>query len=203
MKYFAISAVLLVSALSAQVSRADDKFEPFGYVTVGGSRAGSIFDETIGDAFNPLRGQTGDSWGANAHAGYRFHKYLAAEVEYEWMKDFQMRAAGVDIGKVQTQVATANLKVVAPFGEFEPYFLAGAGMIFTSVDKSFALNYDVANGVFTMRFGTGVDWWLSKNFSLSLGAEVVTNAAKVTGPFGGDSKGIDYLTGQFGFGWKF
>lgn len=203
MKYFAISAVLLVSALAAQVTRADDQFKPFGYVTIGASRSAALFDGTIQDAFTPLSGQIGDTWGANAHAGYRFHKYLAAEVEYEWMKNFQMRAGGVDIGKVQTQVATANLKVVAPYGDFEPYFLAGAGMIFTTVDKSFALNYDVDNGAFTARFGAGVDWWLSPNFSLSLGAEVVTNSVKVNGPFGGAGEGIDYLAGQFGFGWKF
>jgi opacity protein-like surface antigen len=202
MKLFAISAVLLVSSLAAHVARADDEFKPYGYVTVGASRSDATFDGTLKDAFG-VNGTVGDTWGANGHAGYRFHKYLAGEVEYEWMKDFQMRVNGVDIGKMQTQVATANLKVIAPFGAFEPYFLVGAGAIFTSVDKAFFANYDVANGVFTMKFGAGLDYWLTPNMSLSLGAEVVTNSAKITGITGNGGEGIDYLTGQFGFGFKF
>jgi opacity protein-like surface antigen len=212
MKYFAISAVLLVSTLAAPSVRADDDFKPFGYLTVGASRSAAVFDSTLDDAFTGIfasgaqgSSHIGDTWGANAHAGYRFHKFLAAEVEYEWMKDFHMRVDGIDIGSMQTQVATANLKVVAPFGAFEPYFLAGAGMIFTTVDKAFALDYDVGNGQFTMKFGAGVDYWLTENMSLSLGAEVVTNSAKITGPPGttGDGEGIDYVTGQFGFGFRF
>lgn len=202
MKYFAISAVLLFSSLAAHVARADDKFEPYGYLTVGASRSDATFDGSLKDAFG-VNGTVGDTWGANAHAGYRFHKFLAAEVEYEWMKDFQMRVGGVDIGKMQTQVATANLKVIAPYGAFQPYFLVGAGAIFTSVDKALFLNYDVANGVFTMKFGAGLDYWLSQNLSLSIGAEVVTNQAKITGPGGGAGEGVDYLTGQFGFGYRF
>ena len=204
MKYFAISAVLIVSTLTAHVARADDdKFDPYGYLTIGASRSAGLFDGTVGDAFSPLSGQVSGSWGANAHAGYRFNKYLAGEVEYEWNRDFGLRAGGVDIGKIQTQVATANLKVIAPFGAFQPYFLVGAGALFTTTDKSFNLQWDVANGVFTMKFGAGLDYWLTPNMSLSLGAEVVTNSAKITGITGNGGEGIDYLTGQFGFGFKF
>jgi hypothetical protein len=75
MKYFAISAVLLMSTLTAQVSRADD-FEPFGYLTVGASRSAVLFEGTLDDSFDnfagpgiPASSHIGDSWGANAHAG--------------------------------------------------------------------------------------------------------------------------------------
>ncbi len=207
MKYFAISAVLLVSTLAAHVARADDdKFDPYGYVTIGASRSTGLFEGTLDDAFTPLSSEVSGSWGANAHAGYRFNKYLAGEVEYEWNRDFGFREAGIDLGKIQTQVATANLKVIAPFGAFQPYFLVGAGALFTTVDKAFNLQYDVANGVFTMKFGAGLDYWLTKNISSSLGAEVVVNNAKITGPGvagGNGGEGIDYLAGQFGFGYRF
>jgi opacity protein-like surface antigen len=121
------------------------------------------------------------------------------------MKDFNMRINGVDIGSIQTQVVTANLKVVAPFGAFEPYFLAGAGAMFVTQDKDLALDWDVGNGQFTMKFGAGMDYWLTKNMSLSLGAEVVTNSVKVTfaGNPAGDGEGISYVAGQFGFGFRF
>lgn len=210
MKYFAISAVLLMSTFAAPSVRADD-FEPFGYLNIGASRSAAVFDETLDDAFTspgaPASSHIGDTWGANAHAGYRFHKFLAAELEYEWLRQLNMRINGVDIGSLMTQVATANLKVVAPFGAVEPYFLVGVGAIFTSLDKTSSpfQDYDVRTPAFTMKFGAGIDWWLTKNFSLNLGAEVVTNSAKVTGPPGttGDGEGVDYLAGQFGFGFRF
>lgn len=207
MKCLALSAVLLVSTLAAQVSRADDKFEPFGYLTVGGSYGRDLMDGTFDDAFSGVVHTTiADTWGANAHLGYRFNKFLALEAEYEWMKDFRIRLDGVSLGKMQTQVATVNLKVVAPYGMVEPWFSAGGGMIFTSVDKSFFSDWDVATGVFTTKFGAGVDFWLSKNFVLTTGATVVANSAKVTGPaaFGGSGgNGVNYMAAQVGFGWRF
>jgi opacity protein-like surface antigen len=209
MKYLALTAALLVASFSAQTARAaDDKFDPYAYVGVGASRSVSFFDGTLGDAFSPISelapSHVGETWGANARAGYRFHKFLALEAEYEWMKSFNMSVAGVDIGHMQTQVATANLKVIAPFGAFQPYVLAGAGMIFTTVDKAFALDYDVANGVLAGRFGAGIDYWVTQNLSLNLGGEVVVDGAKITGPPGLSSgRGIDYFSAQFGLGYRF
>ena len=211
MKCLALSLVLLVSTLAAQVSRADDKFEPFGYLTVGGSYGRNLMDGTFDDAWGGVFSANahttiGDTWGANAHLGYRFNKFLAVEGEYEWMKDFHIRVDGVAIGKMQTQVATANLKVVAPYGMVEPWFSAGFGMIFTTVDKTVPVDWDVATGVFTTKFGAGVDFWLSKNFVLTTGATVVANAAKVTGPgFAGGrgGEGVNYMAAQLGFGWRF
>ncbi len=208
MRHFAISLLLIVCTLAANAARADDKFEPYGYVTIGASRSAALFQDTLDDAFAPAKSHVSDSWGANAHAGYRFHKYLAGEVEYEWMQHFQFREGltsdnGIDFGNIQTHVATANLKVIAPFGAFQPYFLVGTGAIFTRVNKAFNIRYDVANVAFTMKFGAGLDYWLTQNLSLRLGAEVVTNEAKITGTGGSGGTGIDYLTGQFGFGYRF
>ena len=61
----------------------------------------------------------------NARAGYRFHKYLAAEVEYEWLQHFGMRVEGVELGSMRSsQTITANLKAIAPYGHWQPYVLA-------------------------------------------------------------------------------
>jgi opacity protein-like surface antigen len=211
MKYLAISAALLVASFSAQTVRAadDDPYNrPGMYVGVGASRSVNFFDGTLGDAFAPLYvlqpSHAGDTWGANARAGYRINKFLAVEAEYEWMKDFTLRAGGIDFGSLQTQVATANLKVIVPWGQFQPYVLAGAGAIFTTLDKSFPVQWDIANGVFTSRFGAGLDYWVTENMSLNLGGEVVVNNAKVTGPPGLSSgRGLDYFSAQFGVGFRF
>jgi len=204
MKYFAMSALLAVSTLAVSARAADDEFKPFGYVQVDASRAAQFINGALGDAFTPLHATVADTWGADAHAGYRFNKFLALEAEYEWMNDFNMRLAGLSIGQLQTQVATLNLKVVAPFGAVEPYFTAGFGALWTTISsKPGFVQYDVANGVFTGRFNAGIDWWLTQNLALNLGASFVVNNAKVTAPNGNNGEGIDYLTGQFGFAYRF
>ncbi|MFI5314544.1 MAG: outer membrane beta-barrel protein [Myxococcota bacterium] len=217
MKVLAISATLLVAALSAQTARAgdDDPYNrPGGYMGVAASIGVGLFAGSVKDAFGSSDSSVGDSWGANARAGYRFNRFLAAEVEYEWMRDFSMNvenaptvpnsSGSVNIGKVQEQTVTANLKVIAPYGAFQPYFLAGMGAIFPTVNKSDNINYNITNGAFAGRFGAGIDYWVTQNLSLNLGAEVVVSSAKVSVPgVSGSGRGIDYLSGQFGFGYRF
>ncbi|HTO52355.1 MAG TPA: outer membrane beta-barrel protein [Myxococcota bacterium] len=213
MKYLAISALLLVSTFAAQVARADD--DPYarsgGYVEVGGTRGVNFFEGTIDDAFAPLNSvehaHVGDSWGAWAAAGYRFNKYLATEGEYEWMKGFHASAGGVHLFDVETQTATINLKVIAPYGAFEPYFKVGGGVTWASVDKAFFSNIDVASPSFSARFGAGLDYYLSQNFFLNIGTDVVFNTAKVSsgGLVGNNNsgRGLTYLGAQAGFGFRF
>ena len=187
--------------------RADD--DPYarngGYIGVGGTYGVGLFDGSIEDAFSPLSAQVSNSWGAHATAGYRFNKYLAAETEYEWIKGFHTRTAGIALAEIQTQTATANLKVIAPYRQFEPYFLVGAGATFASVDKAFFNTMDVTNASFSMRFGTGVDIYLSQNFLLNVGTDVVVNSAKVSSGIPGNhgGHGLDYLAAQIGFGYRF
>ena len=217
MKFLAISATLLVTAFAAHTVRAgdDDPYNrPGAYMGVDASRGVALFAGSVKDAFASSDAIAHDSWGANARGGYRFSKFLAAELEYEWMRDFGMTvenaptvpnsSGGVNIGKVQEQTVTANLKVIAPFGQFQPYFLAGMGAIFVTVNKSDNINYNITNGAFAGRFGAGLDYWVTQNLSLNLGAEVVVSSAKVSVPgISGSGRGVDYLSGQFGFGYRF
>ena len=195
--------VLVVSTIAAPAARAADEFKPFTYVSVGASRSLQLFEERSTTLAPPgTSAHVGNTWGANAHAGYRFNKYLAAEVEYEWTNDFHMRVGGVAIGQLQTQVATANLKVVAPFGAIEPYFTVGFGALWTTISsKPGFAQYDVANGVFTGR-STRARLVADAEPGAEPGRAVVVNNAKVTGPIS-SNEGIDYLTGQFGFGYRF
>jgi len=206
-KSLAIAAVFLVSTIAAQTVRADD--DPYarkgGYIGVGGTYGVGLFDGSIEDAVEPLSAQVSNSWGAHATAGYRFNKYLAAEAEYEWVKGFRTRTANVPLAEIQTQTATANLKVIAPYRQFEPYFLVGAGATFATVDKAMFNNLDITTGGFSMRFGAGLDYYLSPNFLLNVGTDVVVNSSKISSGIPGNhgGHGLDYLAAQIGFGWRF
>ena len=212
MRYLALTAALLAALSTAHVARADDNDDPYdrpgGYIGIGGSRSLEQMTNTIGDAYNPLNAQVGDSWGLNARAGYRFNRFIATEVEYEWMKDFHMWVDHQAIGRAQLQTVTANLKVVAPYRTLQPYFLAGFGASFVTLDSTSPfVSPGIANGTFSARFGAGLDWYLSKNFLLNIGTEFVKNTAKVTPPPGfgltGTGHGLDYLSFQAGFGYRF
>ena len=205
MRYLAIASLLLVSTFAARTVRADDT-DPYirkgGYLGVGATYGVSLMDGTFKDAFKPLDGDASNSWGAHASAGYRFGKFISTEVEYEWMKGFNARAAGIAVTRVETQTATLNLKIHAPYRQFQPYFLVGAGAVWTSQDKHFFSQLDVANPAFAARFGAGLDYYLTPAFYLNLGTDAVVNTAKVS--TGGNSgRGLNYLAAQFGFGFRF
>jgi opacity protein-like surface antigen len=158
MKYLGISLLFLISTLAASAARADDAdaFSKNGaYFGIGASYGVPLFEPTIDNAFNGagLNEKVSNAWGLNARAGYRFHKFLAAEVEYEWLNHFGTRVEGISLGSIRAQTITANLKAIAPYGHWQPYVLAGLGLIrphvstvSLSADKN-AFGYDVGGGV--------------------------------------------------------
>jgi outer membrane protein W len=205
MKYLAIASLFLVSTFAAQTVRADDN-DPYnrsgGYIGVGATYGLELMDGTLDDAFKPLNGSASNSWGAHATAGYRFSKWISTEVEYEWMNGFNTRAAGIAIASLEMQTATLNLKVTAPYRQFQPYFLVGAGATWVTMNKAFFNGLDTTSPSFSARFGAGLDYYFTPSFYLNLGTDVIVNSARVTVP-GGKGRGLDYLAGQFGFGYRF
>ena len=104
MKY--LSLLLLVSTIAAGAARADDRdeFSKNGvYFGIGASYGVPLFEPTLDNAFNDLGldEKVSNAWGLNSRLGYRFHKYLAAEVEYEWLQHFGMRVGGASLGSVR------------------------------------------------------------------------------------------------------
>jgi outer membrane protein W len=205
MRYLAIASLFLVSTFAAQAVRADDN-DPYirsgGYLGVGATYGVSFMDGTFKDAFSPLDGDVSNTWGAHATGGYRFGKWISTEVEYEWMKAFNARASGIAVTALETQTATLNLKIHAPYKEFQPYFLVGAGATWVTQDKHFFVPLDVTSPSFSARFGAGLDYYFTPSFYLNLGTDMVVNSARVSVP-GGKGRGLDYLAAQFGFGYRF
>ncbi|HTO08826.1 MAG TPA: outer membrane beta-barrel protein [Myxococcota bacterium] len=205
MRYLAIASLFLVSTFAAHVARADDK-DPYersgGYVGVGGTYGIEFMNHAFDDALAPLNATTTNSWGAHGTAGYQFSKWISTEVEYEWMKGFNTRAAGVAITRLETQTATLNLKVHAPYRQFQPYVLVGAGAGWISQDKNFFGQLDVTSPAFVARFGAGLDYYFTPSFFLNVGSDFVLNSARVS-QGGGKGRGLDYLATQIGFGYRF
>ena len=146
-----------------------------------------------------------DSWGVNARLGYRFTSWLALEGEYEWLDDMHARLGGVEIGSLQMQSATANLRFIGPFGRFQPYILLGAGALWSSVDSPFG-QLSVEHSAFAGRVGLGLDVYLTQNLLLNVGAEGLLSPAEVrltTGSATVSENGLGTLTLQAGLGFRF
>jgi opacity protein-like surface antigen len=209
-KYLAIFLVLLVSTIAARAARADDAdaFSKNGpYLGIGASYGVPLFEPSLDNAFNGagLSEKVSNTWGLNARAGYRFHKFLAAEVEYEWLQHFGMRVNGIGLGSVRAQTITANLKAIAPYGRWQPYVLAGFGATLAKYTETTGSPLNVQPTSYSTRFGLGLDYYLSENIALNLGSEFVVNTAKMSNDINGDStsRGLDYYSAQGGLVFKF
>src|SRR5215475_12584029 len=96
MKYLGISLLVLASLTAAGAARAadDDPYAKNGfYFGVGASYGVPLFEPSLDNALNGagIDEHVSNSWGTNGRLGYRFHKYLAAEVEHEWLAHYGMR----------------------------------------------------------------------------------------------------------------
>jgi len=116
-----------------------------------------------------------DSIGLNTRLGYRIWKYTAVEAEFEWSDE---------LDGSEHWALGANAKGYFTTGAVQPYALLGLAY------------YEVGNtSDLGVRFGGGVDIYLSQHFYVNTGLNYVWGT--------GDLSDIDYFTLQWGAGYKF
>ena len=199
-------AVLFVS-LALQTARADDP--DFGrsgpYIGVGASRTVNLVEAFLDGTPILEDVDVSNSWGVNTRLGYRLTSWFALEAEYEWLDGMNASLDGVDVGSLEMQSATANLRFIAPLGRFQPYFLLGAGAIFVNVDTPFS-TIEIDHSAFAGRVGLGLDVYLTENILVNVGAEGLLSPAEVrlnTGSIDVSENGIGTVTFQAGLGFRF
>lgn len=111
------------------------------------------------------------SGGVAGHLGYRFHRWFAADLMIEWVKDFLE-----DDFQDSAYVVTTNLRIIWPLSRFQPYALLGGGFMRAPVPRPRERAVRIENG-FAGRLGGGFDLWATEHWALYGEASYVLPAA--------------------------
>ena len=148
------------------------------YVGLGGHFGLENFD--LPSAF-----EIDDSGGLNARVGYRTSDTLAAELVFDWVAPFEVRAQGAKVGEIEMALIAFNLKIFPWEGPIQPFVQAGIGMLIVERDT---LGFSETNFPAAGRFGVGVDLHLARR-SRALGTEAV-----YVPPFGDATDELDFVS---------
>jgi len=171
---------------------------------IGASRAMNVFENTL-DSATPGNVDVSDTWGLNARGGYRFARWFSTELEYEFLDEFGIRANGVRVATLSTHAITVNARISAP-GRVQPYFLLGFGVLVPDIRNKSVIDFDTDTASPAGKLGLGIDVYATPNVVLNLGFESLVNGARVQTHFAGfqdQSHGLNYVTLQFGLGYRF
>jgi opacity protein-like surface antigen len=199
-------AVVFVS-LALHSARADepDYGRSGPYIGVGASRTANLVEAFLDGTPILEDVDVSNSWGVNTRLGYRLTSWFSLEAEYEWLDRMNASLGGVNVGSLQMQSATANLRFIVPLRRFQPYFLLGAGAIFLNVHTP-GSQLEIDHSAFAGRVGLGLDVYLTENLLLNVGAEGLLSPAEVrlnTGSVSVSENGIGTVTFQAGLGFRF
>jgi opacity protein-like surface antigen len=149
------------------------------YLGLAANYSWEMFDiDEIKDATNTSVSST-NAWGLNGRFGYRFHPHLAAELEVDYLPEFEFEDShGLDWVRMEGLMATANGKVFILKGRVQPYVLAGGGIMYAEFDAGAFKKYSVDRTEAVVRGGPGVDVYLWDDILLNTEVLYVV-------PFGG------------------
>lgn len=169
---FGLAISLMVLAASPALAEEGNVF-----IGIGGNFAGEQFDETGGFDVDDSRTLT-------AQLGYRVNDYLAFELKYERIDEFDLSATddfGLGLGSVDFEgdaegfIGGVNAKIFPlQSGRIRPYIMAGLGYMKLDIDleANFA-GFQLASAsedekAAVLQAGLGVDLQLTDNWFVEL-----------------------------------
>jgi opacity protein-like surface antigen len=170
----------------------DEEVDPEAYDRPGwllGAGANYAIETFSDDAKSDLQNLVGrtasfsadDNLGINGRFGYRCHSRFSIEAEVEWTKGFEADlnytlpsgyVDTIDIELERIDVMT-NVKGYLLTGRIQPFLLAGLGamgMKYKLINPDDDEKITIRETQFAMKFGGGVDYYITKN--LVVGVDV-------------------------------
>ncbi len=212
-------ALLLALPCLASAVEEDDPFDrPGFYVGISGAFTHNFFDDQIDDAFEDLVGASvdvdiDDSFGINARVGYRAASFIAFEVQYEWIDNFETEVSSSAFQGTTATIDitghsfTLNTKLIVPSWRIQPYLLLGAGYALYDADSNSVASIVGVDGGdeggFAARVGGGIDWYLTRNLVFSSEVTALVTTQDFSKPDTGDIDNLYYLSMSAGLQWRF
>lgn len=173
-----IHMAIVIGILSFSLSFAAEAEDRRFSAGAGLSYAAQHFDD--GD-LKELTGSDSidDAWGFNLFAGYRWHKHLAVEGNFNWYDDFKVDAGAVNFD-IRIWTLMLDLKLISPSlweDRLFPYLRLGAGYMATKVDLG---GNDRDKGDFAFDLGLGFDVFVKDQISIGLDGKRVWGTGDVT-----------------------
>jgi hypothetical protein len=128
-------------------------------------------------------GQSNDgSGGFNAHVGYRFNKWVAADLQIEKFQKFDGHQGGVDVGEVNAWAIGMNAKAYLLHGRYQPFLLAGLNYFdvetFNNINLISPKKTDDGPA---LRFGGGLDIYATNKFVVTADISYMLGLSQVEG----------------------
>jgi opacity protein-like surface antigen len=208
MKLKSVLSVVAFACLLPAVGFADDgdDYARAGwYLGAGGTWAPHWWKAPEDPLSSPTI-KTHNSFGFHVRGGYRIKRWLAGELEYEWLDGFDNKVSGVTIFKLRTHVITANAKFLCPgLGRFQPYLLLGAGAAIFDIDDQnlWGAGLESTSAGFALRGTGGLDFYITKNWLLNFEAGALIATNEVENSAGDDLEELFYIPIQVGFQYRF
>jgi len=196
---------LAAAAASAQPAQQPDAPPPAAdyersgaYLGIAGSYVIPLSEGALEDSFGPPV-DVDPGIGLVLRAGWRFSPLLAAELDYEWLDEFDLQTTGVDDGVQQGHVLVASAKLY-PFtgllvARYQPYAIAGIGVQWTEVRTQNPGDPSFDRARFAARMGIGSEVYLDEHWLLA----VEGNYTRSTGSL----SDFDSVSVVFGGGYRF
>ena len=105
--------------------------------------------------------------GYDVFVGYRFHKFLAAEAEFEWLTDIEFDEDGGTLVDGDSMTFAASLRAILPLGRFEPFAVVGIGAMYANLSDTQNLGVVFEDGTdFLWKVGGGIDFHVTEHVGL-------------------------------------
>jgi hypothetical protein len=139
-------------------------------------------------------------------AGYRIHRNLVSEVQFQWNSGVGAKFKVVDLAilELETWTLTGNLKVYVLTdriesalmdGRIQPFLLAGVGIMHFDVRDRLDLDASGDGLDLAARFGGGLDIYMTSNIGFYLDVTYLLTT--------GDVEGLDHIGLSLGAIYRF
>jgi hypothetical protein len=214
----AFCLMLLLASLSPAIAAGNEKPTPIPipaagqesyahtgfYLGAGGTWAFQMFQNKVEDLTNTTNVELGQSYGANAHLGYRLASWISTEGHYEFLNGFDAKVNGRDALHFKGTAVTGDFKFhFIPKGPVQPNFLIGIGGMKYTVNDELNLGLKGGQWAFAGRLGAGIDFYFTRHFLMNVEGSAVLTTNDITNPTAKTSvTGLYFFSTQFGFQYR-